>query len=65
LELDNNIIPIEIKSTTNVKSSSLKWYIKQYKPTKAIRLSLLNYSRNETLYEIPLYLVCKLVKQNI
>jgi predicted AAA+ superfamily ATPase len=24
LELDNNIIPIEIKSTTNVKSSSLK-----------------------------------------
>ncbi|MDR0823265.1 MAG: AAA family ATPase [Endomicrobium sp.] len=56
------IIPIEVKAALNVKAKSLKYFIETYEPPIAVRSSLLDYSRNNNLFEIPLYLISKFRK---
>ncbi len=57
LQYEGNIIPIEAKASVNLKAKSLKTYINYYKPKSAIRTSLARFSRNENLFDIPLYLL--------
>ena len=59
VQLDNDIIPVECKAGTNVKSTSLKKYSQQYpKQTPLIvRFSLMNLSLDGNLLNIPLFLV--------
>ncbi len=58
IQKENNIIPIEIKSGTNTKSKSLKLYIKNKKPKKAIRISRnnINYNEELKLLDMPVYM---------
>jgi predicted AAA+ superfamily ATPase len=53
----NKIVPIEVKSGTNLRSKSLGVYIEKYKPEIAIRTSVANYKQTDNLYDIPLYLL--------
>ena len=55
ISLDNQIIPIEVKSGHNVKAQSLRVYRNKYKPELSIRFSLKNLEYNEGLLNIPLY----------
>ncbi len=59
VQLDNDIIPVECKAETNVKSTSLKKYSKQYTEQTPIivRFSLMNLSMDGNLLNIPLFLV--------
>ncbi|MDR0645710.1 MAG: ATP-binding protein, partial [Elusimicrobiota bacterium] len=57
IQFENEIIPIEVKSTINTKSKSLDVYLKEYAPDRAIRISLKNYGLADKLYSIPLYLI--------
>jgi len=59
LQHNEDIIPIEVKSSTNTSSSSSIAYKKQFKPLMYIRYSLLNYKKDNITLNIPLYLVCK------
>ena len=54
-QLDNKIVPIEVKSGTNVKAQSLKIYRQNYNPELSIRFSLLPLKENNGLLNIPLY----------
>jgi predicted AAA+ superfamily ATPase len=54
-QMDNKIIPIEVKSGENVQAKSLKVYRKKYNPELSIRLSLLGREYNNGLLNIPLY----------
>ena len=56
LQHDNDIYPIEVKSSENVKSRSLRIYINQYKPRFGIRLSLRNLKYDNGILNIPLFL---------
>ena len=57
-QIEDNVVPIEVKATTNLKAKSLQQYIKDYSPQKAIRTSLSDYKINENgLYDIPLYVI--------
>jgi len=49
------IIPIEVKSGTNVKAKSLKVYRKKYEPSLSVRFSLLGLDYNEGLLNLPLF----------
>jgi predicted AAA+ superfamily ATPase len=49
------IVPIEVKSGTNVKAKSLKVYRGKYQPPLSVRFSLLGLDYNEGLLNIPLY----------
>ncbi|MBR1754865.1 ATP-binding protein [bacterium] len=54
---DNDVIPIEVKSTTNLKAKSLTQYRKDFNPKYAVRTSLAPYKTDNSLYNIPLYMV--------
>ena len=58
LQIKNTIVPCEVKSGSNVKSPSLKYYSKKYtdETSLRVRFSALNLSCDESLLNIPLYL---------
>lgn len=57
LQLNNQIIPIEVKSATSIKAKSLSEYRKKYLPQLAIRFSLRNLRKDDDLLNVPLYMV--------
>jgi predicted AAA+ superfamily ATPase len=59
MQTDGEIIPIEVKSSKNTKSQSLKVYMQEFHPKRAIRTSLKNYGMENGLYSIPLYMIGK------
>jgi uncharacterized protein len=56
LQYRDKILPIEVKSSENVRSKSLAYYAKQYNPVLKIRYSLKNLEFNEGLLNIPIFL---------
>lgn len=52
---DDGIIPVEVKSGNNVKSTSLNSYIRENKPKYAIRISSKNFGFENNIKSIPLY----------
>ena len=54
-QIDDQIIPIEVKSGLNVKAQSLKVYRKKFKPALAIRFSLKETKKDGDLFNISLY----------
>ena len=57
LQYQNNIIPIEVKASTNIKSKSLISYSNKYEAPIKIRYSLKNLSLDKGLLNIPLFMV--------
>jgi hypothetical protein len=57
LQQEENIIPIEVKSSTNKRSRSLMEYMRQYQPLHSIRISRRNFGFNEGIKSVPLYAV--------
>ncbi len=55
-EIDNRIVPIEVKSGTNVKAKSLKTFRDNYNPKLSIRFSLKPLEYNNGLLNLPVYL---------
>jgi predicted AAA+ superfamily ATPase len=57
IQTEEEIIPIEVKSGTNIKSASFKFFCEKYKPAKAIRTSLTDYKQEEWMINLPLYAI--------
>ena len=57
IQNEEEIIPIEVKSGTNVKSVSFKFFCEKYKPEKAIRTSLNDYKQEDRMINLPLYAI--------
>ena len=60
IQKGKDIIPIEVKSETNIRSQSLKAYCDKYSPATAVRFSTMNYIDQGWMVNIPLYAVCNL-----
>jgi predicted AAA+ superfamily ATPase len=56
-QVEDYVIPIEVKAATNLKAKSLQQYRKDYNPEISVRTSLTNFVINNGLYNIPLYLI--------
>lgn len=56
--IENNaeVIPIEVKSDTNIKSKSLAYYSKKFNPNLKVRISSKNLEFRDGLLSIPLFL---------
>ncbi|MFA7303565.1 MAG: DUF4143 domain-containing protein [Methanoregula sp.] len=54
---NGDIIPIEVKSSENVRSKSLAQFIQYYHPQYAIRISTKNFGFENTIKSVPLYAV--------
>jgi predicted AAA+ superfamily ATPase len=57
IQNDNEIIPIEVKSSENLKSASFKFFCEKYKPRRAIRTSLTDYKEESWMTNVPLYFI--------
>lgn len=60
IQKENDIVPIEVKASTNVRSQSLKTFYEKYKPKLSVRFSLLPYCDQSWMINIPLFAVCNL-----
>ncbi|MBN2730093.1 MAG: ATP-binding protein [Bacteroidales bacterium] len=56
LQIENEIIPVEVKSDVNVRSKSLAVYKKKYNPKIAVRYSLRNLKYNDGVLNIPMFM---------
>ena len=54
---DDEIIPVEVKSGTNLKARSFKLFCEKFQPQTAIRTSLTNYRKEDWMTNAPLYIV--------
>ena len=57
LQHENEIIPIEVKSSENINNTSLKVYNEKYSPKTRIRFSMKNLQKDGNLINIPLFMV--------
>lgn len=57
VQQDSYSIPIEVKSSDNVKAKSLQTYIKKYSPKYSIRISAKNFGNENGIRSIPLYAI--------
>ena len=60
IQMGKDVVPIEVKAETNLKSQSLKCYCEKYHPQKAIRFSAKKYIDQGWMKNVPLYAVCTL-----
>lgn len=56
LQDKNDILPIEVKSGTNIRGKSLQLYNTRFQPKYRIRYSGLNLSKDDNLLNIPLFM---------
>ena len=57
LDTEDGVVPVEVKSGRNKRSTSLKNYREKYTPSYAIRISELNFGETDGLRSVPLYAV--------
>lgn len=55
-EIEGNVVPIEVKSGTNVKAKSLQTFRDKYQPKLSIRYSMKPLEYNNGLLNMPVYL---------
>ena len=55
IQLQNQIIPIEVKAEENLKSKSLKVFFERFSPLQATRVSMSRFRIQDWLVNIPLY----------
>ncbi len=56
-QLDEKIVPIEVKASTNIRARSLTVYRGKYSPEVSVRTSMLNLKKDDGLLNIPLYMI--------
>lgn len=52
-----DVTPIEVKAELNLKAKSLKTYCEKFTPNRAIRTSMADYKKENTLINLPLYAI--------
>lgn len=57
IQIDEKVLPVEVKAERNLQAKSLKVYYEKYNPDVAIRVSMSDYERQDWLMNIPLYAV--------
>ena len=60
IQMEDMIVPIEVKAEGNIHSKSLKAYCEKYHPKKAVRFSTLKYVDQGWMVNIPLYAISAL-----
>lgn len=61
-QLNDKIIPIEVKSGENLSARSLTIYKQKYNPDIAIKVSMKNLEKQEKIINVPLYLLWNIEK---
>lgn len=62
LQLNNKVVPVEVKAETNVKAKSMRIFIDKHKELVGLRFSMLPYHKQDWLVNVPLYACLQLDK---
>ena len=54
---DGDVVPVEVKAETNLKSKSLRMYYDKFTPAKAYRISMADYQDQGWVVNVPLYAI--------
>lgn len=57
IQYQNEIYPIEVKSSENINNTSLKIYNEKFEPKIRLRFSMRNLNKDDNLINIPLFMV--------
>lgn len=57
VQTGSQIVPVEVKSGTNLRAKSLAVYMNKHQPRLAVRSSVANYKKTDNLYDVPFYLL--------
>ncbi len=57
VQTGSQIVPVKVKSGTNLRAKSLAVYMNKYQPRLAVRSSVANYKKTDNLYDVPFYLL--------
>ena len=57
VDINNLIVPLEVKSEINLKAKSLKTYMEKFSPKLSVRTSMTDYKKEEQLVNLPLYAI--------
>ncbi len=60
VQISGKVIPVEVKAGENLKAKSLKVYSEKFKPKNAIRISMSDFRKEESLTNLPLYAMSEL-----
>ncbi|MCU0473421.1 MAG: ATP-binding protein [Bacteroidales bacterium] len=55
IQINDSVIPIEVKSSDNVRSRSLNEYVRRFKPPFSYRVSTRNFGNENNIRSIPFY----------
>lgn len=61
-QIENKIIPIEVKASENLQSKSLKAFHQKWNNEISVRTSLSDFRKDDWLTNIPLYEICELLE---
>ena len=62
IDTGEDIIPVEVKSETNLKAKSLKTYQEKFSPKICVRTSMADYKEEARLINLPLFAIDRLAK---
>lgn len=61
-QIGRNNVPIEVKASENLQAKSIKSFIQKYNTKINVRTSMSNYRKEESIINIPLYLIGNIEK---
>jgi predicted AAA+ superfamily ATPase len=63
IDTGTEVVPVEVKASTNLQAKSLKTYYDKYHPTNSIRTSMADYKKESWLLNLPLWAVEQIVSE--
>ena len=57
VDTGEQIVPVEVKSETNLRAKSLKTYRERFEPELSVRTSMADYKKEDWLLNLPLYAI--------
>lgn len=57
IQIKSDVVPVEVKAERNLQAKSLKVYMEKFKPNYAIRTSMADYKKTNSLIDIPIYAI--------
>ncbi len=60
LQIEDKVVPLEVKAEQNLKAKSLKVYKEKFKPEISLRTAMVDYKREDWIVNLPLWAVSTL-----
>lgn len=64
VDTGETVVPVEVKTETNLRAKSFKTYVEKFSPEVAVRTSMQDYKKESWLVNLPLYAIENLKKEN-